>query len=63
MIDFLIYLSFAELGIGAVMWAAIIFDWLIDKSDMYWDNFTAIMLFLVFSSGHNLIGLGIYGLL
>ena len=62
MIDLLMYITSGELIIGAVMYAAIVLDWLIDKSELYWDIFTAIMLFLVFSSVHNLIGLGIYGL-
>ena len=64
MIDFLIYLSFSELGIGAVMFvvANLPPNWLKRQSGLFIEIYRATTLFLVFSAGHNLIGLGIYGL-
>ena len=64
MIDLIMYITTTELLIGAVMVAIAWIDpkWLRDKSDTYHNVLTLIALFLVLSAGHNLIGLGIWGL-
>ena len=62
MIDLIMYITTAELIIGSVMYGGTALDWFSNKADNYQEVYIIIMLFLVFSAGHNLIGLGIYGL-
>ena len=63
MTDFLIYLSFSELGIGAIMFGVTWAEpkWLKDNKNCH-AFFVVASIFLVFPAGHNLIGLGIWGL-
>ena len=65
MTDFLIYLSFSEAFIGAIMIFIAWFDpkWLRAKSETYHNILTLVALILVLASGHNLIGLGIWGIM
>jgi len=64
MIDLLMIISSVELIIGSVMYGITWVEpkWLRSKSDLFHAFFASIMLILIAASGHNLIGLGIYGL-
>jgi len=64
MIDTLMIITSGELIIGAVMFVVggIKLKYFYQKSEHYRAIYSTIMLFLVFSAGHNLIGLGIWGL-
>ena len=64
MIDLIMYVTTTELLVGAVMVAIAFIDphWLQDMQQVHRDVYTAVTLFLVLPAGHNLIGLGIWGL-